>query len=32
MIGFYEYLDSKKIKYEVIKIDSDDGVMKIVKR
>ncbi len=31
MLDFYEYLDIKKIKYEIIKIDKDDWIMKIIK-
>lgn len=32
MVGLYEYLEEKGIEYEVIQIDSDDGIMKIVKK
>ena len=31
MLSLYEYVEENKIPYEVIQIDSDDGVMKIVK-
>lgn len=27
MVGLYEYFEEKKIKYEVIQIDEDDGIM-----
>ncbi len=29
MDGFYEYLDSLNVKYEVIQTDPDDGIMVI---
>ena len=31
MPSLYEYVEENKIPYEVIQIDSDDGVMKIIK-
>ncbi len=31
MLDFYKYLDLQKIKYEIIKIDKDDWIMKIIK-
>lgn len=31
MTGFYEYLEEKNITYNVLPIDSDDGIMMIIK-
>ncbi|MCK9271953.1 class I SAM-dependent methyltransferase [Candidatus Gracilibacteria bacterium] len=31
MLSLYEYVEENKINHEIIQIDSDDGVMKIIK-